>query len=249
MWSFLHGSRRDEIEHIEAVPARCADMLANAEADVALVPVIEYQRIPNLVLIPDVCVGSRKAVRSVVLATKKKDLKNLRRIALDESSRTSVALLKIIFREFLAYEPEWHISVPDIERMLSEDDAALIIGDPGMTFPRENLNVFDLAKLWREYTGSGFVFAMWMLRPESPAAAKRIDFRAACEEGIERIEEIVEVYQPLLKLSRQDLFEYLTQNISFFLDDEMRSGLELYFELAYKHGLIPTLKSLKTLDA
>lgn len=249
MWSFLHGSRRNEIEHIEAVPARCADLLAAGEVDVALVPVIEYQRIPGLVLVPDVCVGSRAEVRSVILATRKSDLQSLRRIALDESSRTSAALLKIIFREFVGFEPEWQTSVPDVERMLKENDAALIIGDPGMTFPRSNLNVFDLASLWRQYTGLGFVFAMWMRREEASATARQIDFLEACREGLSRIGEIIDFYEQRLGLSRDELEFYLNHNISFFLTDEMREGLDLYYQLAHKHGLIGSVKSWKTNDA
>src|SRR5207244_4895022 len=70
IWSFTHGSRRGEVELIDAVPARCASLLARAEAEAAVVPVIEYQRIPGLTLVPDVCVGSRGRVRSVVLVSK-----------------------------------------------------------------------------------------------------------------------------------------------------------------------------------
>jgi chorismate dehydratase len=223
-------------------------LLAAGQVDVALVPVIEYQRIPGLALVPDVCVGSRQEVRSVVLAARSHDLKSLRRIALDESSRTSAAMLKILFREFVGSEPEWQTSVPDIERMLKENDAALIIGDPGMTFPRGGLNVFDLASLWREYTGLGFVFAMWMLREDAISFARKIDFLAACQEGLERTAEIIDFYEERLGLSREELESYLKHNISFFLTDEMQEGLELYFSLAFKHGLIPGLKSLKTIE-
>ncbi len=238
MWSFLHGSRQDEIEHVEAVPARCADLLAAGEVEVALVPVIEYKRIPNLVLVPDVCVGSRAEVRSVVLATRKSDLQSLHSIALDESSRTSAALLKIIFLEFVGREPEWRTAAPDIEQMLKDNDAALIIGDPGMTFPRANLNVFDLASVWRQYTGFGFVFAMWMLREDASENARKINFLAACQEGLERSAEILDYYEERLGLTRDELDSYLKDNISFFLTHEMQAGLDLYYELAHKHGLV-----------
>lgn len=241
VWSFLHGSRRNEIEHVEAVPARCADLLAGGAVDVALVPVIEYKRIPDLILFPDVCVGSRTEVRSVVLATRKSDLQSLRKIALDESSRTSAALLKIIFREFVGSEPEWRTSVPNIEEMLKDNDAALIIGDPGMTFHRVNLNVFDLASVWRQYTGFGFVFAMWMLRQDASENARKIDFLAACQEGLERSAEILDYYEQRLGLTRDELETYLKDNISFYLTDKMQAGLDLYYELAHKHGLIGSL--------
>ena len=212
-------------------------------------PVIEYQRIPEVTVVPDVCVGSRHRVRSVVLAIKVDDLTDVRRIALDESSRTSAALLKIIFREFLGVEPEWTSCAPDVGQMLSDNDGALIIGDPGMTFARGNLRLFDMAELWREHTGLGFVFALWMAGARTSGRARQIDFAAARDEGLARAEEIVAFYEPLLNLSREELRTYLSENISFSLNDEMRAGMDLYFQLAYKHGLIPALKPLKTFAA
>ena len=233
----------------DAVPARCASLLKNGEVDAALVPVIEYQRIPEVAVVPDVCVGSRQRVRSVVLAIKVDSLRQVRRIALDESSRTSAALLKIIFREFVGFEPEWSSTAPDVGQMLSDNDGALIIGDPGMTFARGKLRLFDMAELWREYTGLGFVFALWMVGAAASDAARRIDFAGARDEGLARAEEIVAFYEPLLNLSRTELRSYLYENISFSLNEEMRAGMDLYFQLAYKHGLITALKPLKTIAA
>jgi chorismate dehydratase len=219
-------------------------MLAQGFVDVALVPAIEYQRIPDLVVVPDVCVGSREKVRSVNLVSKLDDLKDVRRVALDQSSRTSATLVKIIFREFLDSEPEWVSSAPDLKRMLAENDAALIIGDPGMAFSTQDFKIFDMASLWRRHTGHGFVFAMWMIGPTASAEARAIDFLAACREGLARTEEIIDFYQPLLGLPRAELQRYLGENLSFGLDDELRAGLDLYYQLAYKHRLIPAVKPL-----
>src|SRR2546423_9893429 len=130
IWSFLHGSQRDSVElFTDTAPARCAEMLERGEVDAALVPVIEYQRIGDIAIVPDVCVGSKTAVRSVVLATRKNNLKKIERVALDESSRTSAALVKIIFRAFLGFEPQWKTAAPHLKSMLTDADAALIIGD------------------------------------------------------------------------------------------------------------------------
>lgn len=244
IWSFQHSSRRDEVELIEAVPARCGELLAAGLVEVALVPAIEYQRIPDLVVVPGVCVGSRKKVSSVNLVSKLEELKDIRRVALDESSRTSATLVKIIFREFLGFEPEWVSAAPDLERMLLENDAALIIGDPGMTFSRQGFQIFDMATLWRKHTDLGFVFAMWMIGPAASANARSIDFVATCEEGLMRKNEIIDFYQPLLGLPRDELQTYLVENLSFRFDDELRAGLDLYYELAYKHDLIPAVKPL-----
>jgi chorismate dehydratase len=237
VWSFIKGSQRHAVELLtDTSPARCAEMLANNEVDVALVPVIEYQHIPNIEMIPDVCVGSRSAVRSVVLVTRRNNLKKVERVALDNSSRTSVALVKIIFREFLKFEPQWETSLPDLKSMLTRADAALIIGDPAMKIPRDQFRVFDLATLWHEYTGLGFVFAMWMARTESLKKARSIDFGAVRDEGLAHLDDIAASYESDLALTRDEIREYLTQNIAFTMDDDMRKGMNLFFELARKHS-------------
>ena len=246
IWSFLHGSRRGKVELQDGVPARCAQLLSDSEVEAALVPVIEYQRLQGVSLVPDVCVASKREVRSVVLVSRHDNLKNLRSVALDESSRTSASLVKIIFREFLGFEPAWITHSPNLELMLEESDAALIIGDPAMTFSREQFRVWDMAGLWREHTSLGFVFAMWMVRDTAAERCVRIDFAGARDEGIARREEIIDHYLPLLGLTRAVLEQYLKENICFGLDEELRAGLDLFFRLAHKHDLLNTLKPLKT---
>jgi chorismate dehydratase len=245
IWSFVQGDRRNEVDFIEAVPSRCARYLAEKEVEVALIPVIEYQRIPGGLLVPDVCVGSQKEVLSVVLVSKNSELDQIRTVALDESSRTSATLVKIIFREFLKREPTWTTCSPDLAEMLDQNDAALIIGDPGMSFPRTGLKVWDMAQLWRNYTGLGFVFAMWMVRDEAADKARRVDFATARDEGVSQIEQIVCEYQSRIPMSLEDLRKYLTENIVFRVDDSMKQGLGLYYELAFKHQLIESVKPLR----
>jgi chorismate dehydratase len=249
IWSFLHGSQRDAVELLtDTAPARCAEMLARGEVDAALVPVIEYQRIPNLMMIPDVCVGSRSAVRSVVLVSRLNNLKKVKRVALDNSSRTSVALVKIIFREFLGFEPEWELSEPDLQSMLRKADAALIIGDPAMKVPRDQFRVFDLATLWREFTGFGFVFAMWMARKDSVGKVRADDFAAARNEGLANLNRVIASYPQQIQLSEEELRQYLTENIVFTVDPEMREGLDRYFSLARKLDLIESEEALVFID-
>ena len=239
IWSFIHGSQREAVElSTDTAPGRCGEMLARNEVDAALVPVIEYQRMPDVAIVPDVCVGSRSAVLSVVLATRRNNLKKVERVALDDSSRTSVALVKIIFREFLGFEPQWETSHPDLKSMLTHADAALIIGDPAMQIPRDEFRVFDLATLWHEFTGFGFVFAMWMARQDRAAQVRAIDFAGARDEGLAHLDEIAAETEVQLGLSPNEIKTYLTENISFGLDEEMEKGLRLYFELAHKQKLI-----------
>ncbi len=262
VWSFLYGRNQGKAELImDTAPARSAELLAQDRVDAALVPVIAYQMIEEVRLVPDVCVGARERVRSVSLMTRGGQLEDVRTVALDTSSRTSVALTKIIFREFLGFEPEWRDAEPNIEAMLHDSDAALLIGDPALVLssppaggamaneavgggsriadsnPKskiENLKSFDLAELWRKHTGFGFVFAMWMTRRESVA----IDLAAARDEGLAHIDDIAANYASDTGLSRDAMKIYLTENISYSIDESMMNGLELYFKLAAKNSLI-----------
>ena len=249
VWSFLYGKNHGRIEIIlDTAPTRSAELLAQDRVDAALVPVIACQMIDDVYLIPDVCVGARERVRSVCLVTKGKDLAGVRSVALDTSSKTSVVLTKIIFREFLGFEPVWIDAHPDIDAMLTDADCALLIGDPALSIadyglriadsnPKskiQNLKSYDLAELWHHHTGLGFVFAMWMTRRESVT----IDFAAARDEGLEHLDEIIANYETDIRLGTDEMRKYLSQNISYSVDDSMRRGMELYFDLAAKNSLI-----------
>jgi chorismate dehydratase len=250
IWSFIEGSQKEKVNlFTHQAPARCAAMLESGEVDAALVPVIQYERIDGVLVVPGVCVGSRRKVRSVVLATRCDSLREIRSVALDTSSRTSAALIQIIFREFMGFAPDFQQAEPDLNEMLDRFDAALIIGDPAMTFPRNGLNVFDMATLWRDFTGLGFVFAMWMLREGAESRFSEVNFAGARNEGLENADVITEAYERELDIARVDLKEYLLDNISFSLDEDMARGLELYFNLAHKHGLVDRLKPLRFCDA
>lgn len=248
IWSFMHGTRQREVKLVcDTAPARCADMLARGVVDAALVPVIEYQRIPELMVVPGVCVGSRRRVRSVVLVMREElgSLRTVRKVALDISSRTSAALVKIIFREFLGCEPAWTERAPDVASMLLENDAALIIGDPGMALSIGHVVVYDLAELWREHTGLGFVFAMWMASASKLEKVRRIDFAGARDEALEHVEEIASAYSLAVGLPTDEIKSYLLQNISYELDEELCAGLNLFYHLAHKHGITLESKPLK----
>jgi len=245
----MHGSQREAVElFTDKAPARCAEMLERNEVDAALVPVIEYQRLNDVAIVPDVCVGSKTAVRSVVLVSRKNNLKKIERVALDESSRTSATLVKIIFREFLKFEPQWQTSSPDLRSMLLAADAALIIGDPAMQVPRDQFQVFDLASMWREFTGFGFVFAMWMARADRMERVHTIDFAAARDEGLANLDAIAMEASGQLGLSKEQIGSYLTENIAFHLDEDMKSGLQLFFELAEKQKLVGGRKEPRWID-
>ncbi len=229
---------------MDNAPARSAELLRKKRVDAALVPVIEYQRIADVLLVPQVCIGAREKVRSVCLVTKGEDLRDVKSVALDVSSKTSVALSKIIFREFLGFEPIYKISKPNLDQMLSEFDCALLIGDPALTIDEEKYRKFDLAETWKSFTGFGFVFAMWMANAEKAEIAKQINFTVARDEGLRHLDEIIATYKTAISLSRADFKKYLSENISYSIDESMRKGLQLFFELAYKNELIEDCKPL-----
>jgi chorismate dehydratase len=274
IWSFLYGSMHGHVEIIlDNAPARSAELLAQERVDAALVPVIAYHQLDGVRLVPGICVGAKEKVRSVALITRGKDLADVRSVSLDTSSRTSVVLTKIIFREFLGFEPEWREAAPDLDAMLDESDCALLIGDPALSIaergrrnvespspeskaldqerspspsnsafhiPRSAFRKFDLAELWRHHTSLGFIFAMWMTRAERPP----VDFAAARDEGVERVDEIVSNYLPDIRIGEDEFRTYLSQNISYTIDDELQRGMELYFDLAKKHRLCEKIREL-----
>ncbi len=272
IWSFLYGSQHGKVELImDNAPARSAQLLEQGRVDAALVPVIASQFLDGVRLVSGVSVGARKRVGSVCLVTKGEELNDVRSVALDVSSRTSVVLTKIIFREFLGFEPEWRDAEPDIDAMLTDADAALLIGDPALaisefgirnlellhrpaaSLPAEtdpksqisNLTSFDLAELWHEHTGLGFVFAMWMTRHQKV----EIDFAAARDEGIGHIDAIVENYRRDIGISPEEMKTYLSENISYDIDGTMQAGLELYLDLAAKHKFTDDRRPLRFTEA
>ena len=225
---------------MDTAPARSAELLAQGRVDAALVPVIAYQMLDDVKLVPDVCVGSKLSVRSVCLVTKGEELSDVKRVSLDVSSKTSVALTKIIFREFLGFEPVWIDAEPNLSDMLHASDAALIIGDPALAVDESVYRKYDLAELWHEHTGLGFVFAMWMTKKDNFS----LDLAAARDEGLKHIDDIAANYASETGLGLDEIKTYLTTNISFSIDDAMRRGMELYFELAAKHALVAINREL-----
>lgn len=253
-YSFVYGEQGDRCEFLsDAAPARCAEMLSEGRADAALIPAIEYQRIADLKVAPGACVASRREVRSVLLASRV-PLERIRTVALDNSSRTSAALIQIILGHFCGVEASYHQAPPVLAEMLETSDAALMIGDPAMLIDRSSLHVYDLAEEWRKHTDLPFVFAFWAIRADSTAwpgslsgndfENDRIDFNAAKIEGLAHVQELAEIYSERLGLASGNLLSYLTENISYDLDEECLRGLRLYYDLAYQCALIAEPRDL-----
>jgi chorismate dehydratase len=236
-WGFLKGHHADLFAASFHPPAMVAHLLAQGGLDIGLVPSVEVQRIPDLEVLPDLCISATHEVRSVILVSTKPILQ-VRRIALDVNSRTSVALTRILCAERWGIEPELVDHRPEVERMLAVADAALVIGDPALQVDRERWRVIDLAAEWKALTGLPFVFAVWAVRSRVEVPDLAFYFKSSLRFGLQSIDTLVREAAAELGLDSATVRTYLTENLSFFLRDPQIEGLETFWRLAAKHGLI-----------
>jgi chorismate dehydratase len=244
-WAFLHGPYKGMFDVMPSSPANCADQLASGEVDIGLIPSIEYQRIPGLQIVPDISIAALDEVRSILLV-KKKGQASINTVALDTSSRTSVALTKIFLQAKMRMHPQFVPHPPDAPAMLKDCDAALLIGDPALKVRLEDYDALDLAREWVQWQRKPFVFAFWACRSgvSLPPDLNAI-FLEAKAWGLDRREEIAAAYAKLLDLPQPFLEDYLVRNINYDLSAQHIGGLLKYYELALQEGLIPELQPLR----
>ena len=242
-WGFLHGAERDLFDLDFSPPSRCADLLAQAEVDVGLIPAIEYQRIGGLKVVPNLSVASKEAVKSVLLLSKV-PAGQIKTVAADSSSRTSVCLLQILLRARFKADPVIESHGPDLKAMLARNDAALIIGDVALRTEPGSLFRYDLAIEWRALTGKPFVFAFWGVR-ESARLPEAAAFQRSFAYGRAHSEEIVEEQTRQLQLPAELIRTYINRNIDYSLDEENLAGLRQFFELAREFKLIEAVRDLE----
>ena len=251
MWNFEHGPRsaelRNDFKIDYTIPSRCAQMLAEGSGDIGIIPVAAYTTIPGLRVLPDVAIASRGAVRSILLISRR-PMNEIRTVALDSSSRTSAALVQVLFR-MKNLELTFAPAEPKLDGMLSTHDAALLIGDPALQVDRRQYQTWDLAEEWRSLTGKPFVFAFWAVRedaaPEEELSQVAEVFRESRDEGLRHILEIADEWSPKLSISQDGVLSYLKDNIHYYLDAESISGMKLFFELAAFYGVLPRAPELR----
>src|SRR5262249_47930761 len=158
------------------LPSKCAAELQNGNADIGIIPSAAYATIPNLVILPDIAIAAKQAVRSILLVSRN-PISEVRRVALDTSSLASVALTRILFAKWWHMTPQFVSSSPDLDTMLEKNDAALLIGDPALKADRPKYFHWDLAEEWIRFTGRPFVFAFWAVRGEA-VRSTRLDLAA-----------------------------------------------------------------------
>ncbi len=235
------------------VPSHCAEQLKFGEADIGIIPAITYATIPGLVVLPDAAIAAKAAVRSILLVSRK-PIEQVNTIAADTSSRSSVALARILCRKLWGRPRQFRDLPPDLPSMLAACDAALLIGDPALRIRRPEYFVYDLAEQWRKFTGLPFVFAFWAVRLEALQAIRRdLDvaavFRNSRDHGTEppHIAHIARQWSPLVGLSEPEITAYLTTNVHYSLDAENLQGLELFFRYSAECGVIPQAPPLRFL--
>jgi chorismate dehydratase len=234
------------------IPSACARALAENTADIGIIPAAAYTTIPGLVIIPDVAIAARDAVRSILLISKM-PLERARTVALDTSSMTSVALAKILFAKWLGGARTYSAMAPDLDAMLAACDAALIIGDPALQIDRSRYHTLDLAEEWHARTGKSFVFAFWAVRRAALAGRDRGTiaeiFKASRDHGLmpEHLETISEEWAPRLGLTLEQVRAYFARNIHYYLDPPCIEGLELFYRLGAEIGALPVAPEMEFL--
>jgi len=272
VWGFTDGPLAGKYDLSFTVPSQCAEALRRGDADVAIIPSIEYQRMDGVAALPGMAIAAKQEVRSLLVVSKR-PIDMAKKIALDTSSRSTAALVRILAKEHWGIQPEFVDAAPDAAEMLKTADAALVIGDPALRISLkmealvgkapgsgdccegdpddmpvpgfETLFVYDVTHQWREMTSKPAVLAIWVGNERMVDEEVAADFLASKKFGIERIREISEAASIKLDMPPRALERYLTENINFDLDEDILAGLRLFFDKAAANGLIPRAKPLE----
>jgi chorismate dehydratase len=270
MWDFEHGdaSQHETFDISYTLPSACARALEAGTADIGVIPAAAYTAIPGLVVLPGVAIASRRPVRSILLVSKV-PVEKIRTVALDTSSMTSVALTRVLFEKWLGGGRTFTPMSPDIDKMLAQHDAGLLIGDPALQIDRSRYFTLDLAEEWIRYTGKPFVFAFWAVRQDALCgdsrprlSAARSDapvptpdlaavFQQSRDHGLEpaSLDQIAREWAPRLGLSEAAVRSYLTENIYYQLDAPCLEGLQLFYRYAAEIGALPAAPEMHFLSA
>ena len=232
VWGMLHGPQSGVFDLRFALPAECADQLASGEADIGIVPVIEMAR-QRLEYFPGTGIACHGAVRSILLVSKV-PIEEIKTLATDSGSRTSVMLSRVILAEKFGVDPRFISRRADLTTMLGEADAALLIGDAALRIDPATLpfQTLDLGAEWTALTGLPMVFAVWAGRKEIIRERYAHAFVDSVKFGLARMEEIVHSEAAGRGFSEALVRQYLTRHIVFELGDRDYAGLEAFLQHA-----------------
>jgi chorismate dehydratase len=226
------------------VPSRCAALLHENQVDLGLIPSIEYLHGSDYRIVPGVAIASDGPVASVALFSRK-PIGAVQSIALDNGSRTSVALLKVLCARWFEIRPAFRAMAPDMAAMLHACDAALVIGDNALFAgdAARGLEKIDLGEEWAGMTGLPFVYAFWAGRP---GVASGEDVRAlsrARDRGRDAADQVAERYFPGDEVKIARGAEYLRENVKYDLGDREQAGLRMFYSLSAGLGIVPAVKT------
>jgi chorismate dehydratase len=228
------------------VPSECARLLHEGAIDVGLIPSIEYLRGGAYRIVPDLAIASRGAVASVALYASR-PMAEVQSIAMDTSSRTSVALVRVLCARLFRIQPRIEARGPDLADMLAHCEAALIIGDNALFQDATTLTVngrpvavekTDLGEAWFNMTGLPFVYAFWAGRPGALTADSVRALQQARDEGVARPAELAREYLASTPERHRIGADYLRDNIRYYLGSEERAGLEAFYRYAAEAGIV-----------
>lgn len=227
------------------VPAVCATLLHEGRVDVGLIPAIEYLR-GDYRIVPGVAIGSDGLVDSVAIFSTV-PIEQVRTLALDTSSRTSVALTRILCAKHWGIAPAFTPAEPDVFRMLAGADAALVIGDPALEIDPARIGArkIDLGEAWKAFTGLPFVYAAWTGRVGALDQEQVDALRAARAHGEAELEAIARETAPGDAVGAEKVLRYLRDTLRYGLGDREVAGLERFHELAVELGLAPARRPIR----
>ncbi len=233
------------------LPSECARLLHAHDVDLGLIPSIECLRGPvSYALVPDLAVTSRGAVASVAIYTRR-ETRDIRTIAMDTSSRTSVALAAIMLRRRFGVSAEPVPMAPDLDAMLARADAALIIGDTALVLDHEAMGVrkIDLGEEWTAATGLPFVYACWTGWPGALTPADVAALQRARDEGVAQSDAVAAAYYPDDTRRQAVARRYLRDNIRYSLGRDELEGLKVFYQYATELKLASFDGTLRFYDA
>jgi chorismate dehydratase len=206
-------------------PSICADKLINGTVDLALVPVVVIPQLKHPYIISDYCIGASGTVDTVCLYSDV-PIDKIQSLGLDYQSRTSVALLKVLLKEYWKLNPKFINEEVGFEDNIKGKHAALVIGDRAFTLNTKHEFIYDLSAIWKEMTGLPFVFAAWVANKELPQDFI-IVFNKALEKGLSNIDKALALERDSYP-NCENPEDYLNNKISYSLDFEKQKGMELF---------------------
>lgn len=232
-----------QFDLIEAVPSSCWELVRSGRADLGLIPAIALGEDPELAVVPRIAIAAEGPVRSVVLLSRC-PVKDLRSVAVDESSRAAAALLRVLCARRFSIAPRFVPAPPDWQAMIAEHDGALLIGDPALALAdderfraRSDLRLLDIGDEWTRWTGLPFVFAVWAGRQERVTPEIVAALTAARARGLAKVADIARAAARNPAEEARNL-SYLQDAIRYELTAREIAGLQRFLDLASELGLV-----------